>query len=525
MLWGFIKYYHAGVKQGRYNMDAELFRILPDVLNAQTQGKADKIMEEWVGHFGIPKPCPNCRMATRKDNVKLSPDYGFLFAVDHFSTSLIDKLFYIRDNRDTSYHHYYAEQSFSRNAAFMHERRYKNSWHPDAGLRLLAAYRYWNIVQYYFPYRDIIGLDWNKQLAEFIVALNNAGDTTSYIMACKKMVAIIHDGHANISGENYDAFIADNRLPPIKTMFIENQLVIVGYDDTLGIGNKIKPGDVIEQIGNVPVTTLVKQMLPFVSGSNYSHQLHTLSLGRELLLTTKKPLLHLTINSNGKSYEVDLPTQICPKPVYGHSAFEPHELEKGYKILEGNVGYVYPAKLFRHSTDTIMRMMKNTRGLIVDMRCYPRQSPLGIMKWMKCSTTPFETSAEMAIDAPGIFEYHNGTALKGCDSGCYEGKVVIIVNQSTISQAEFSTMGLSIIKGAIVIGDTTAGADGDVSVISLPGELKTGISGTGVQYGNGTQTQRKGVKINKIVRPTKEGIIARRDEQLEAAIKIIEEVK
>lgn len=523
MLWGFIKYYHAGVKQGEYNMDAELFRELPKVLAAQNREDADNIMETWIDHFGIPISCPNCRMVTRTDNVKLSPDFGYLFDAEHFSRSLINKLLYIRNNRDTGYHHYYAEQSFSRNATFMHERAYQGNWYPDAGLRLLAVYRYWNIIRYYFPYRHLIGADWNNQLSELIVSLNKVEDTGSYIMACRKMVATIHDGHANISGENNDAFIAGNRLPPIKTMFIGGQLVIVGYDDTLDIGNKIEVGDIIEQIDNVPVAKLVQQMLPFVSGSNYSYELYVLSLGRSLLLNTKKPFLHVVINHNGQLHDAYLPTQICPKPPYGCSAFPPPANDKGYKMLSGNIGYVYPANLFRNSTDTILQLMKNSKGLIVDMRCYPHGSPLNLIKMMKCSKSPFEISSQMAIDAPGMFEYHTGPWLRGCDSACYHGKVVIIVNQATISQAEFTTMGLATIEGSIVIGDTTAGADGDVSLIPLPGGLKTRISGTGVLYPDGRETQRVGVKIDKVVRPTIEGIRAGKDEQLEAAIKIIEE--
>jgi C-terminal processing protease CtpA/Prc len=71
---------------------------------------------------------------------------------------------------------------------------------------------------------------------------------------------------------------------------------------------------------------------------------------------------------------------------------------------------------------------------------------------------------------------------------------------------------------AIVVGSTTAGADGNVSPIPLPGGLSAMISGIGVFNPDGTPTQRVGIIPDLEVRPTLEGIRAGRDEVLEAAV-------
>jgi C-terminal processing protease CtpA/Prc len=73
----------------------------------------------------------------------------------------------------------------------------------------------------------------------------------------------------------------------------------------------------------------------------------------------------------------------------------------------------------------------------------------------------------------------------------------------------------------ISYGSTTAGADGNVSSISLPGQLSTMISGLGVFYPDHHPTQRIGIVPDIIVRPTIEGIAAGRDEVLETAIHLI----
>jgi len=73
--------------------------------------------------------------------------------------------------------------------------------------------------------------------------------------------------------------------------------------------------------------------------------------------------------------------------------------------------------------------------------------------------------------------------------------------------------------GAVVVGSTTAGADGNVSAIPLPGGLYTMISGIGVFYPDQRPTQRIGIVPDVSVRPTIAAIRARRDEVLEAAIR------
>jgi C-terminal processing protease CtpA/Prc len=78
-------------------------------------------------------------------------------------------------------------------------------------------------------------------------------------------------------------------------------------------------------------------------------------------------------------------------------------------------------------------------------------------------------------------------------------------------------MALRVAPQAIVVGSTTAGADGNVSEIMLPGALRTMISGIGVFYPDKKPTQRVGIIPDVEVRPTIAGIRAGRDEVLEEA--------
>ncbi len=72
-----------------------------------------------------------------------------------------------------------------------------------------------------------------------------------------------------------------------------------------------------------------------------------------------------------------------------------------------------------------------------------------------------------------------------------------------------------------MVGSTTAGADGDISHIALPGNLSTAFSGIGVFYPDKRPTQRIGIIPDVVVRPTLAGIRADRDEVLEKALRLI----
>jgi C-terminal processing protease CtpA/Prc len=79
-------------------------------------------------------------------------------------------------------------------------------------------------------------------------------------------------------------------------------------------------------------------------------------------------------------------------------------------------------------------------------------------------------------------------------------------------------MAFRAVPGAVVIGSTTAGADGDVSTVPIPGGLSSYISGLGVFYPDKRPTQRVGIIPDIWLTPTIAGLRAGRDELIEAAI-------
>ena len=103
----------------------------------------------------------------------------------------------------------------------------------------------------------------------------------------------------------------------------------------------------------------------------------------------------------------------------------------------------------------------------------------------------------------------------------YKGKVIVLVDETSLSQAEYTAMAFRSAPGALVVGSTTAGADGNISPVPLPGGLQALISGIGVFYPDKRPTQRIGIVPDVEIKPTIAGIRAGRDEVLEEALRQI----
>lgn len=71
--------------------------------------------------------------------------------------------------------------------------------------------------------------------------------------------------------------------------------------------------------------------------------------------------------------------------------------DAGYKIIDDNIGYLYPAKFADEDLAKIKDQFENTKGLIIDMRCYPSTfMTFSYANWLKPEPSPFVRFTEAA---------------------------------------------------------------------------------------------------------------------------------
>lgn len=513
-VWGFLKYHHPEIAKGNYNWDYELFRFLPKLLEVEDNIERDELFVNWIDSLGQIKECTKCK-STDKDAF-LKPDMRWMI---NQSSYLKSKLLYVYDNRSQGEQYYIGMKPYVGNPEFKNEKSYSNMSFPDDGFRLLALYRYWNMIHYFFPYRHLMDEDWNKKLKEYIPVFINAKNELDYELAAVQLIGDINDTHANLWGES-DKIEEWKGLnyPPVHVRVIENQLVVTDYYNE-ELKNKIglKIGDIITKIDNKPIKEIVKEKEKYYPASNKPTRLRNLSSDflRSNLNTIE--IEFVTGNSTPKTKTFKL----YPKDSLDIYRWYRKSDDKSFKMLDDNIGYVTLQNIKNEDVSKIKKEFKDTKGIIIDIRNYPSTFvPFSLGSYFVSSSTPFVKFTKGSVNNPGEFKFTSNLEIPS-QGKTYQGKLVVLVNELSQSAAEYTSMAFRAGDNTIIIGSTTAGADGNISSISLPGGLRTRISGIGINYPNGEETQRVGIIPDVEVLPTIEGIRQGKDELLEKAIELV----
>lgn len=96
----------------------------------------------------------------------------------------------------------------------------------DDGLRMLALFRYWNIIEYYFPSKYLIKEKWDDVLKEFIPQFAANRTTIGYKLTCLKLINRIHDTHANIFGDKDIDNWFGNKYPLVRLTVAEGKIIV-----------------------------------------------------------------------------------------------------------------------------------------------------------------------------------------------------------------------------------------------------------------------------------------------------------
>ncbi len=532
-VWGFLKYHHPRIASGELHWDSELFRAMPGVLAAKTPEERNRALLHWVRRLGEAPPCDPC--ASRPEGAHLLPTIDWIFDSELLGQELSDSLAQTYERRYTGAEHFFVHQQADiGNPIFDHELAYADFTPPDAGYRLLALFRLWNIIEYWFPYRDQIDGDWEAVLAEFVPRLVAAREPDRYRLELMALIARVSDTHANLWRElKLRPPRGDCRLP-VQTRFIEGKAVVTAHTpvktsaSTSGIAATGQPesggavtgleiGDVIRQLDGRPVEELIAAWSPYYAASN--EPVRRRALGGSLTRGACGEV-SVEIERQGTVRQLTLKRLATGRLdlASGSTYDRPGDT---FQLLSPEVAYLKLSSVTIADVESYIERAKNTRGWVIDIRNYPTQSMVfELGQRLVREPTPFVRFTIGDLSNPGAFLWSDPLVLTPSEPS-YDGKVVILVNEVSQSHAEFTAMALSAGPQAIIAGSTTAGADGNISPIVLPGGVSTMISGIGVFYPDKRPTQRIGIVPDIRVEPTVAGIREGRDEVLEAALRAI----
>lgn len=513
-VWGFLKYHHPAVTSGSLDWDRQLFQTLPAVLRAPNSTAAQTALVDWIDRLG---PIAACSLCAELDSNNLSraPDLDWIQNKDRLGGALSERLQTVLRNRIPTKQHYVALVRGVGNPQFLNEKAYPRSSLPDSGLQLLSLFRFWNVVEYWYPYRDLVGDAWDADLTEFIPRVTLAATPESFQLELMALVARIQDSHSNLwSSINLRPPTGACQLP-LSLRFVQDELVVESIIAPQSEGPEV--GDVVREIDSASVPTLVRRLRPYYAASNEVVRARDIARSLTRGECDQASLLVKRGSRNIRMY----PERIAVSGLDMRSTVTNDLPGPAFRHLSPDIVYLKLSSIKSAELDDYIKQSAGTKAMIVDARGYPAEFvALKLGSSLVDKETAFARFTTADLSNPGAFHWTDAVTLKPAPTS-YAGSVVALVDESTQSQGEYTVMALRASPRSRIVGSTTAGADGNVSRIELPGGLWALISGIGVYYPDHKPTQRIGIVPDVQVSPTISGIRTGKDEVLEAAVREI----
>jgi C-terminal processing protease CtpA/Prc len=392
------------------------------------------------------------------------------------------------------------------------DKRYEEMTDPSLEYRLLAVFRIWNVFHYFYPYLHLIG-DWDAVLPEFIARMEEVKDGREYALAIAEMATHTGDGHTSVTGNpTLDRFYGETSAP-VAIRWIEGAWVVTTLADDQAPGLEV--GDVVLTVDGEPVAVREGLLRRYLAASTEAGLRR--KIADRLLSGPKGSTVSLTVRGrDDRVKKVDLKRQPWTPKLAGETV----------RLLPGNLGYVDLNRLTVEEIDGMFERLKETRGIVFDMRGYPqgtgwfiaprlnvRGARYGALfsRRLVSAETPEREQTSVSFSQP----------IETTDSWIYKGKTVLLIDERTVSQSEHLGLFFEAAAGTKFVGTPTAGANGDITFFSVPGIASFRFGGHEVRHADGRQLQRIGLVPDVLVAPTLRGIRAGKDEVLERGIEVL----
>lgn len=389
---------------------------------------------------------------------------------------------------------------------------YAGTIYPSRELRILAAARVWATLDQFFPYRYLIA-DWDGAFRELLPRIEAAPDRTKYINLLRELGVRAGDGHIGVAIATPDPKMPLRGRLGAQIRLVEGKPTIVRSVDKL-----LAVGDVIESVDGKPVATFMAEKRAITSGS--TPEARDQRIANSLGFGDNGTFAKLTVRSAKGLRTVSVARSAAHLATLFETADAPH-----WKKLRGNIGYVNMMLLTTGEVTKMLDELRDTRAIIFDLRGYPNGTLFTLAPRLNKKRAkhgaqflkPLVTGAagdERIRFFQEITELPAGTPI-------YQGRVVVLIDDRAVSQAEHTCLFLAEAAGATFVGSPTHGANGDITALRLPGGLRMYFTGQEVRWADGRQLQKVGVQPKILVRPTLRGVRAGKDEVLDRAVSTI----
>lgn len=385
----------------------------------------------------------------------------------------------------------------------------------DRATRLAAVAETWNVMQHFYPYFDVVHNDWPAELPRALATAATDSGSEAFLVTLRRLVAALHDGHGSVNRLDMAAATANYFSPPLLVDWIEGRLVVTTVADSAE--HRVHRGDVVVAIEGRPAEAAIRQLETIISGATPQWirrgAVRTVLAGRSGTTVT----LRLSPASGGAEHDVTLTRTSKPGTLAEARPATVAELRPG-------VFYLDLDRLTDAQFDSILPTLERARGIVFDMRGYPSHvdTPriLAHLSDSALHSAHFDVPVYARPDREGVTYIKGGWPVPPL-APRLRAKVAFVTGGGAISYAE-TTMGIveAYHLGAIV-GEPTAGTNGNINPILIPGGYNVVWTGMRVLKHDGSRHHGVGILPTVPVHRTLKGVAAGRDEVLERALAVV----
>ena len=396
---------------------------------------------------------------------------------------------------------------------------------PSVEYRWLALFRLWNAIEYFFPYRDLTDEPWAVMLERYIPLFEANATAAEYERTVRELVAEIDDSHGFVRNASGLSSRRSLSWPPLAFRAVRGEWMV---SHVLDSSVDVRVGDVVVRVDGEPIDSMLGRTARIVAAS--TPQSLRRSLRYEIGRGDPDSIVRLELRAlDGRTRVVSLARSVPETDPRWRATDPTVRSTPVFGVLPSGFGYADLERLQLNQIDSLFAAVRSTRGLILDMRGYPRGTG-----WELATRLPRRDSINAIFSRPiveavtlsmrdiGIQpNYSFRQLLSPTIDSPYTGRVVILIDENAQSQSEHLCLALESAHDVTFIGTPTAGANGDVTNVVLPGGITASFSGHDVRHADGRRLQRIGIQPDVRVEPTVRGLAAGRDEVLDAAIEFL----
>lgn len=510
-VWGFLKYYHPNVAKGKFDWDKQLIDKIEELDKVSSKNELNELYSQWLESLGSIEKCHECKLDNTKVYFLKNFNLEWIKDKSIFTQEVSEQLQFIEENRNIDDHYYFGKGG--RKVFFRNEHSYGSKF-SSSSIALLELFRYWNYVEYFFPYKYATDQNWDDVLSEMIPKFLNVNNDESFHLTLAELVAKTDDSHAFLFSPLISLNQYGRKKVPVDYSYAEGKLVVTKINpNKFNEETALKVGDIIYDINNRTIPQVVNAFSKYIPASNSWGKIKKV---KNLFLFSNHDSIMLRLERNGQNLTLTTKTYFP-----GDIVYEKKKVPEKWNFLDedSKIGYINMEVIEREDVNEMYQNLKSTESIIFDLRNYPKQTirPLSILLLPE-PIIYYRFNFPETNYLSMFYSVRNIIGTKNNDY--YKGNVVVLVNENTQSQAETTTMMFKQHPKAKIIGRNTSGANRDVIYFKIA-DLDTSFTGLGAYYPDQRETQRIGIIPDILVKPTLKGIKEGKDEVMERALEYL----